>query len=665
MSAEGEKAKETGTLPSAASAKPRGKRRASFAAQEEQATAKVPKVEFQFADNTEDEILRYLDHLKNQGDVEGLKTAEDELKELAVGGQKTKGARTFFFDLSLKASNYRVGLSYQPVTETSSNLGSGIRSLGLGSSAGNPANKEKVDAVLTSYKSDDTDRKGAMLAHSFYRSFLRHIYSTAKDERQDELERAKQHFQESLELIWKKTKCGVVKYKNRNDSTPEPPATSLLAADINQLISKIVDICKKSVTETAEDDDTPQIQRTFIKWASEYTLHHIEDEDADAKADADAAADETTGARKKQQPKCPRTDGLLVAADPNNDNALRALVSMEAKLDTFDLDATYQNRSNAIDAYSLQEPKDSVRPWPLLLFRYTLRHDADDSVNILAFVPTTRVSGKVVSLWRSSREDAIYRSIVAAVRTTSEFIREVHRKGKTPDFCSVHGNVVLDQEQKMVYKCFFNTGRRRPNLELIRGFVDPYAQQISLGGESCYVKMQWVGHILTDKNTCSMLAFLQIARELQRLHELGYCHGDIRVSNLILHPEGSDKKAKLVDFDLAGKTGGHKYPYNLLDLVDGARHVDIQEAIESKQIGDKTLEEKHDWFSLAAAMRCFVTKDTESRATWGSLIEKVENSISGGFKDEGLNNEDLWQEVQLKESVMTQSQATGSPKMGR
>ena len=70
--------------------------------------------------------------------------------------------------------------------------------------------------------------------------------------------------------------------------------------------------------------------------------------------------------RKTSPPKNPRTDGLLVVADPNSNNTLRALVSMEAKLNSFDESDEYQSRSNAIDAFGQQEVTD--KPWPLLLF---------------------------------------------------------------------------------------------------------------------------------------------------------------------------------------------------------------------------------------------------------------------------------------------------------
>ena len=471
------------------------------------------------------------------------------------------------------------------------------------------------------------------------------------------MEPAKQRFQASLELIWKQTTVGIVRHKNIKGSTPEPPATSLLAADINQLVSKIVDVCEKadSTSENTvpgpKEKDASQIQHPCIKWASEYTLHHVEDTQVAETTDARKTKQQKKGVEKNTT-KCPRTDGLLVAADPNNGNVLRALVSMEAKLDSFDETAKYRNRSNAIDAYSQQKPN-SVTPWPLLLFRYTLRHKANDSVTVLAFVPTTTEEGSAVMLWESSEKDAIYKSIVAAVRATSDFIRELHKKTRTVGFCSIHGNVVLDKEEDMVYKCFFDTEQRHPNIELIRDFVDPDAEEVLLGHIGCYVKMKWVGLMLTDDHTCCMVAFLQIARELQRLHNSGNCHGDIRVSNMILNSVNGDKKAKLVDFDFAGEKGKRKYPNNLLNLLDGARHEDIQKAIKSKQVGDMTLQPEHDWFSLVAAMKCFEVTDKDDEDTWKDLIERVEKS---NFDD--LNDKDLERKVvQLNDEVIEQGKA--------
>ena len=676
MSAKGKTAKETSTTgcgnePSAPRDSVREERRTSFSESEQEPATKMPRVEeFSFAGKDAADIGKHLEDLFNGGDTKGLETVKKQLLSLAVTPRVEMGlSQEELIELHGKACILKERLSSQQghVQVTSSKLGSMIHSLGLGSSAGRSENRETVDAVLTSYSSDDKDRKGAMLAHSFYRSFLKHIYNTNKDEFHNDLDPAKQRFQASLGLIWKETKVGIVRHKNTCGSTPEAPATSLLAADINQLVSKIVDVCEKSNSTIGNteagtiEEDAPQIQHPCIKWVSEYTLHHVEDTQIAETTDAGKTKPQMKGVEKNRI-KCPRTDGLLVAVDPNNRNVLRALVSMEAKLNTFDETAKYQNRSNAIDAYSQQEPDDDVTPWPLLLFRYTLRHNAKDSVAVLAFVPTTPDKGKSVMLWESHQEDAIYRSIVAAVRATSDFIRELHEKKKTVDYCSVHGNVVLDEEEEMVYKCFFDTERRHPNVDLICDFVDSKAERFSLGHRGCYVKMKWVGSMLTDNHTCCMLAFLQIARELQRLHNLGYCHGDIRVSNLILHSVNGDKKAKLVDFDLAGKKGKQKYPYNLLNLVDGARHEDIQQAIKSERVGDMTLQPEHDWSSLVAAMKCFEVKDKDDADTWEDLIKRVENSNFGD-----LNDEDLEQKVlKLNDKVIEQAKAaTDSPKKGK
>eukprot|EP00549_Striatella_unipunctata_P001633 CAMPEP_0118712626 /NCGR_PEP_ID=MMETSP0800-20121206/24949_1 /TAXON_ID=210618 ORGANISM="Striatella unipunctata, Strain CCMP2910" /NCGR_SAMPLE_ID=MMETSP0800 /ASSEMBLY_ACC=CAM_ASM_000638 /LENGTH=312 /DNA_ID=CAMNT_0006617755 /DNA_START=92 /DNA_END=1030 /DNA_ORIENTATION=- len=312
---------------------------------------------------------------------------------------------------------------------------------------------------------------------------------------------------------------------------------------------------------------------------------------------------------------------------------------MEAKLGSFDVSAEYQSRSNAIDAHS-QHPTDEA-PWPLLLFRYGLHHNANDSVSVLAFVPTGLKKAKAVRLWQSnpSHEDAIYQSVVAALRAA---------------------NLALDEEEHMVYKCFFDTQHRRDNLELVQKYVDPKASKVSLGRKGCFIKMKWIGKVMADDNTCSMLAFLQIARELRRLHTEGFCHGDIRVSNLILDPVTAEAGAKLVDFDLAGKTGEQNYPGTLwMDIIDGERHEEIQQAIKKRKVHEVTLETKHDVHSLVAAMKCFEVMKADDQSVWNTLVKRVRDS--GPLNE--LNDSDLVERrMQLKDDVLTASRkATGSP----
>jgi serine/threonine protein kinase len=235
------------------------------------------------------------------------------------------------------------------------------------------------------------------------------------------------------------------------------------------------------------------------------------------------------------------------------------------------------------------------------------------------------------------------------VLATVDFIREVDKRRKTLDFCMVHGNVVLDEEEGMVYKCFFKTERRSPNLDLIRQFVDPNAEEFSLGTEGSYMRMKFVGQMLSDDYKCSMLSFLEVARDLQRLHDMDYCHGDIRVSNLILNPMNGEGKARLIDFDFAGKAGEKRYPSSLINLVDGERHPEVRMAIEANNVGEVVLKKEHDWYSMAAAMQCFEVTNQEDEAVWSAWIESV---AQGEFEHKSVSEEDLKQKwVQLKESI--------------
>jgi hypothetical protein len=77
--------------------------------------------------------------------------------------------------------------------------------------------------------------------------------------------------------------------------------------------------------------------------------------------------------------------------------------------------------------------------------------------------------------------------------------------------------------------------------------------------------------------------FVPVVEHLERLHAVGYVHGDIRCFNLAMGPKGG-----LFDFDLGGKlqegdegtTGALKYPYGYIPAVrDGTRLGNAEEPI--------------------------------------------------------------------------------------
>ena len=86
--------------------------------------------------------------------------------------------------------------------------------------------------------------------------------------------------------------------------------------------------------------------------------------------------------------------------------------------------------------------------------------------------------------------------------------------------------------------------------------------------------------------------FLPIIEHLEKLHEAGYVHGDIRACNT-LFPEEEGDPGYLIDFDFSGKAGTVCYPTGYVrGLDDGDRRGFENENIEKWQ----------DWFAFGRLM---------------------------------------------------------------
>ena len=86
--------------------------------------------------------------------------------------------------------------------------------------------------------------------------------------------------------------------------------------------------------------------------------------------------------------------------------------------------------------------------------------------------------------------------------------------------------------------------------------------------------------------------FLPIIEHLEKLHEAGYFHGDIRACNT-LFPEEEGASGCLIDFDFSGKAGTVCYPNGYIrGLPDGDRM-----GFENEKI-----EKWHDWYALGQLM---------------------------------------------------------------
>jgi len=132
---------------------------------------------------------------------------------------------------------------------------------------------------------------------------------------------------------------------------------------------------------------------------------------------------------------------------------------------------------------------------------------------------------------------------MAAALAAIDFKQELERRKQQLKICLTRGNNAIDRSNKQVFKSFFWTERRDVNLDLIHEHVDRNAQEIELGDEGSYVQMKNVGSALPD--VVDVGAFIGVANSLAKAHETGFCHGDIRIDNMML------ESGTLIDWDLA------------------------------------------------------------------------------------------------------------------
>lgn len=118
----------------------------------------------------------------------------------------------------------------------------------------------------------------------------------------------------------------------------------------------------------------------------------------------------------------------------------------------------------------------------------------------------------------------------------------------------------------MVYKLYDREDDRiSPNIDVIQCIAKNYLPDVKLVNLNENKRFQCLQYRFLNGSSTpkSPQQFLTLMSALKKLHSAGYVHGDIRSSNLIFDSI-DDKKARIIDFDLAG-TEGSLYPstYNL------------------------------------------------------------------------------------------------------
>ena len=84
--------------------------------------------------------------------------------------------------------------------------------------------------------------------------------------------------------------------------------------------------------------------------------------------------------------------------------------------------------------------------------------------------------------------------------------------------------------------------------------------------------------------------FIPLIDQLQKLHNLGFVHGDIRAFNVVIENKAN---GGLIDFDFGGSCGTVKYPLGYRSSLDDGRRVGKE---------GKVIEKNDDWFAMGQLM---------------------------------------------------------------
>jgi hypothetical protein len=207
-----------------------------------------------------------------------------------------------------------------------------------------------------------------------------------------------------------------------------------------------------------------------------------------------------------------------------------------------------------------------------------------------------------------------------------------------------------ESDNAIVYKAYDYRFRdvppqdqRKPNIELVRKFIDPNANIHSFGDQFSIVETKFLkrddGNAWYGPTHPKNLA--KIVQQLLDLHKQDIVHGDVRLRNMILH------KGILTDYDFARKVGSF-YPSTLQNIdSDGIRHPDVAEAIKRQKYFDNEcqgneayfqrtygrdvprieqlqMQYEHDIFALKYVLQHFEPldkSDKSQKSDWKTIVE--------------------------------------------
>ena len=147
-----------------------------------------------------------------------------------------------------------------------------------------------------------------------------------------------------------------------------------------------------------------------------------------------------------------------------------------------------------------------------------------------------------------------------------------------------------------VYKVYDSAENQTPNFDLIKAVGHlPEATLESLSSDDRFQCLRYAWRE-GDHQPRSVRQFKCILKQLDKIHESGFVHGDVRIMNLIFSK--TTDEAWIIDFDFVGKVGT-RYPSNYNGDSDKIpeRHCEAR--------ADKRKEIEHDLYSLAIIMEYY------------------------------------------------------------
>ena len=146
--------------------------------------------------------------------------------------------------------------------------------------------------------------------------------------------------------------------------------------------------------------------------------------------------------------------------------------------------------------------------------------------------------------------------------------------------------VFLDEKKNQIIKLFCRSEGfySSPNVDLMnKAGIQATITNLTENGEYFCLKYPFYPGDHCPKN---MKQFRGIILMLDKIHEAGYVHCDIRIQNLIFSDNEMD--SYLIDYDLAGKHQQHRYPAGYY-YHESERHVEAKSCLHVDKRHDRQI----------------------------------------------------------------------------